>query len=114
MTVRVTPAELSSTSDAVAASAKKIRAQATTLEGSCESVPKIGDVQAGLVFGQAHYDWAQTRFEDLIASADELVEVAQLLKSSAEAFASQDQATQQAINKILTTLSGGPAADDRS
>jgi len=42
------------------------------LEGSCESVPKVGDVQAGLAFGQAHYDWAQTRFEDLGASADEL------------------------------------------
>jgi len=37
------------------------------LEGSCESVPKVGDVQAGLAFGQAHYDWAQTRFEDLVS-----------------------------------------------
>jgi len=53
--------------------------QVTALEGSCESVPKVGDVQAGLAFGQAHYDWAQTRSADLAASADELVDVSRLL-----------------------------------
>jgi len=82
------------------------------LEGSCESVPKVGDVQAGLAFGQAHYDWAQTRFEDLGASADELADVARMLKSSADAFTGQDQRTQHALSSIVAALGnhagGGP------
>lgn len=85
--------------------------QVTALEGSCESVPKVGDVQAGLAFGQAHYDWAQTRFEDLTASAEELVDVAKLLESSAAAFAGQDQRTQQVLNSIVTALGTHPGGE---
>ncbi len=58
MTVHVTPAVLDAAAGEVARAGGELRAQATALEGSCESVPKIGDVQAGLAFGQAHYDWA--------------------------------------------------------
>lgn len=104
MTVRVTPAVLTAAADQIASVGKELHAQATELEGSCESVPKVGDVQAGLAFGQAHYDWAQTRFEDLTASADELAQVATLLTSSAEAFAGQDQQTQQALSSIAAAL----------
>ena len=79
MSVQVTPAVLTATADQVASAGRELRAQATELEGSCESVPKVGDVQAGLAFGQAHYDWAQARSADLAASADELVDVSRLL-----------------------------------
>jgi uncharacterized protein YukE len=109
MTLHVRPAVLGTTAESFASAAKEIRSQGTALEGSCESVPKVGDVQAALVFGQAHYDWAQTRFEDLAASAEDLVEVSQLLKKSGEAFAAQDQQTRQTINNILSALSGGVA-----
>ena len=67
--------------------------------------------QTGLAFGQAHYDWAQTRFEDLTASAEELVDVAKLLESSAAAFAGQDQRTQQVLNSIVTALGTHPGGE---
>jgi len=108
MTVRVTPAVLTGVAGEVAGAGRELHAQATALEGSCESVPKVGDVQAGLVFGQAHYDWAQTRFEDLTASADELVQVSTLLKNSAETFTGQDQRTQQVLNSIVAALGDHP------
>lgn len=95
MTVQVRPAALT----------------ATALEGSCESVPKVGDVQAGLAFGRAHYDWAQTRFEDLSASADELADVARMLKSSADAFTGQDQRTQHALSSIVAALGNHAGGD---
>ncbi len=104
MSVQVTPAVLTATADQVASAGRELRAQATELEGSCESVPKVGDVQAGLAFGQAHYDWTQTRFEDLVASADELAEVSTLLNSAADAFTRQDQRTKQALNTIVSAL----------
>ena len=111
MTVHVTPAVLDAAAGEVARAGGELRAQATALEGRCESVPKVGDVQAGLAFGQAHYDWAQTRFEDLTVSAEELVDVAKLLESSAAAFAGQDQRTQQVLNSIVTALGTHPGGE---
>ncbi len=108
MTVQVTPAVLRATAHRIGAASTELRGQATALEGSCEAVPKVGDVQAGLPFGQAHYDWVQTRFEDLMASADELRDVANLLTGAAELFAAQDRRTEQTINGILAALGSRP------
>ncbi len=64
-----------------------------------------------MTFGQAHYDWAQTRFEDLIASADELAQVSTLLTRAAEAFAGQDQRTRQVLDGIVSALGDHPGGD---
>ena len=108
MTVQVTPAVLTGAADQIAGAGKELHAQVTVLEGVCESVPKVGDVQAGLAFGQAHYDWAQTRFEDLTSSADELTHVSTLLTNATEAFAGQDQRTQQVLSNIVAALGNHP------
>lgn len=108
MTVQVTPAVLTAAAQQIVGAGKELHAQATALEGTCASVPKVGDVQAGLAFGQAHYDWAQTRFEDLTASADELAQVSTLLKGAAAAFAGQDQRTQQVLSTIVAALGNHP------
>ena len=88
--------------------AGQVRAAGTLLEGSCLSVPEVGDVQAAAAFGQAHYDWAQTRFEDLEASSTGLATLAAALSGAARAYRSTEDDTAAALDVVLGAAGGRP------
>lgn len=74
------------------------------IEGECESTPKVGDVQAAAIYQQAHYDWSQTRFEDLMASGAHLDALAKNLRATASTYAHSDAQAAQTLIKILNEL----------
>ncbi|GAB2910739.1 hypothetical protein GCM10027047_06210 [Rhodococcus aerolatus] len=86
----VTPDALDEAARALVAAAAAVEQVGTSLEGRCLTQPRVGDVQAAAAFGQAHYDWAQTRFEDLVASAEQLDHQADLLRATATRYRGAD------------------------
>lgn len=86
----VQPDALDAAAGVLAAGAAAVSDLATTLQASCLAPPRVGDVQAAAAFGQAHYDWVQTRFEDLVASADELAHHGQQLAATAQRYRGAD------------------------
>lgn len=77
---------------------------AVQIEGACESTPKIGNVQAAAVYQQAHYDWSQTRFEDLVASGAHVAALATNLRATASTYAQCDDQAAQMLIRILDEL----------
>lgn len=55
-------------------------------------------MQAAAAFGQAHYDWAQTRFEDVVAAAQELDHQSGLLRATATRYRTTDTRGAGGIN----------------
>lgn len=83
------------------------KSQATELEGECESVPRVGDVQAAAVFQQAHYDWTQTRFEDLMESEAKLAAAASRLQVTVADYRENDNLVAERLARILRRLDSG-------
>lgn len=83
------------------------KSQATELEGECESTPKVGDVQAAAVFQQAHYDWTQTRFEDLMESETKLGTAADNLHKTVTKYRNSDDLVAKMLARILCRLDSG-------
>lgn len=79
---------------------------AVRLQGGCQAPPRVGDTQATAGYQRAHFDWTQTRFEDLVASERALAGLAGKLRESASTYAGQDDAVTGALAKILTDLDG--------
>ncbi|MGH3826030.1 MAG: hypothetical protein ACRDQX_02465 [Pseudonocardiaceae bacterium] len=77
---------------------------AVDIEGGCESRPKVGNVQAAAVYQQAHYDWSQTRFEDLMASGAHLAALAKNLRATASTYTHGDAEAERMLIKILDQL----------
>lgn len=77
---------------------------AVEIEGECESTPKVGNVQAAAVYQQAHYDWSQTRFEDLMASGAHLAALAKNLRATSATYAHSDAQAAQMLIQILDEL----------
>jgi uncharacterized protein YukE len=100
----VRPHQLDASATSISAHARAIKAQATKLEGECESTPKVGDVQAAALFQQDHYDWTQTRFEDLIASEEALSTFARNLHATADDFRTTDAQVAEAMGVLLGRL----------
>ncbi|WP_157619953.1 hypothetical protein [Saccharothrix sp. NRRL B-16348] len=70
--------------------ARETKDLAVKLQGACQAPPKVGDVQAAVVYQQANYDWTQTRFEDLLAAEVEVTEFARRLRATADSYAGID------------------------
>ena len=88
----VVPDALEEAARALVAAAAATEQVGTALEGRCLSQPRVGDVQAAAAFGQAHYDWAQTRFEDLLAAAAALEPHGAQLRADAAGYRGTDTA----------------------
>ena len=101
---RVTPAELDQSATGIDQLAAGTGNLAVQLQGACESTPKVGDVQATAVYQQAHYDWTQTRFEDLMAAEAHLAAFADNLRATATAYARSDADAAQLLYGILDEL----------
>ncbi len=101
---RVIPAELDQGAAKLEELATSTDHLAGEIEGECESIPKVGDVQAAAVYQQAHYDWSQTRFEDLLASGAHLTALAEKLRATASTYAHSDAQAAQMLIKILDEL----------
>lgn len=101
---RVTPTELDQGATKIDQLATGTNDIATKIEGACASPPKVGDVQATAVFQQAHYDWTQTRFEDLMASRANLATLAENLRATAKTYAQSDAQAAEMLFKILDEL----------
>jgi hypothetical protein len=86
----VSSAALDDAARILVSAAAAIEDVGTALEGRCLTQPRVGDVQAAAAFGQAHYDWSQTRFEDLVASAQGLDHDAELLRTTAARYRGTD------------------------
>ncbi|SES42489.1 hypothetical protein [Actinokineospora terrae] len=84
--------------------AKRTEELAVRLQGACAAPPQVGDVQATAVYQQAHFDWTQTRFEDLAASEAEVAGFATRLRETAAAYSGDDAATAQALGRIIGGL----------
>jgi hypothetical protein len=84
--------------------AKQIATLAVRLQGACQAPPKVGDVQATAVYQQGHFDWTQTRFEDLIASETELGKFAAKLRETARTYSGNDAHTAAALRQIIGGL----------
>lgn len=76
----------------------------TQLEAATLSPPRVGDLPATAVFSQAHYDWTQTRFEDLAASTEGLSQLAEALRAAAVRFRAQDES---GANDLVTAATAG-------
>lgn len=61
------------------------------LEAATLSPPRVSDLPATAVLTQAHYDWTQTRFEDLTASTEGLDHLAEALRAAAVLFRAHDE-----------------------
>jgi hypothetical protein len=101
---RVIPAELDQGAAKLEELAINSDHLADEIEGECESTPKVGDVQAAAVYQQAHYDWSQTRFKDLMASGAHLAALADKLRATASTYAHGDAQAAQMLIKILDEL----------
>jgi uncharacterized protein YukE len=101
---RVIPAELDQGAAKLEELATSVEHLAGEIEGECESTPKVGDVQAAAVYQQAHYDWSQTRFEDLMAACAHLTAAAEKLRATASTYAHSDAHATQMLIKILDEL----------
>jgi hypothetical protein len=84
--------------------ARETKDLAVKLQGACQAPPKVGDVQAAVVYQQANYDWTQTRFEDLLAAEAEVTEFARKLRATAESYAGVDGETARALTEIIGGL----------
>ncbi|GAA3031217.1 hypothetical protein [Actinokineospora globicatena] len=89
---------------AIDALSKRTEELAVQLQGACAAPPRVGDVQATAVYQQAHFDWAQTRFEDLAASETELAGFAAKLRETAATYRGDDTATARALGRIIGGL----------
>jgi hypothetical protein len=76
----VSPAELTAGAAWADRLAVEFRASGDRLQLGCQAAPKVGNVQAAAAYQQAHFVWAQTRFEDLMAGHAQLTEVAEGLR----------------------------------
>jgi hypothetical protein len=101
---QVVLAELDQGASQLGGLAAKTHDLAVEVEGECEAPPKVGDVQATAVYQQAHYDWTQTRFEDLMASEAHLGVLSQKLHAVASNYAETEAQTKQALSTILDDL----------
>ena len=86
----VQPDALDAAAAALARIAGEVRDAGTRLEHATLSPPRVGDLPATAVFDQAHYDWTQTRFEDLTASADGLDHLGGTLHAAAARYRDRD------------------------
>ncbi|WP_121392490.1 hypothetical protein [Actinokineospora cianjurensis] len=84
--------------------AKRTEELAVRLQGACAAPPQVGDVQATAVYQQGHFDWTQTRFEDLVASEVEVAGFARKLRETAAAYSGDDTATARALGRIIGGL----------
>jgi uncharacterized protein YukE len=101
---RVIPAELNQGAAKIDELATTAGNLANEIEGECESPPKVGNVQAAAVYQQGHYDWSQTRFEDLMASSAHLAALAKNLRVTASTYARCDAEAERMLIKILDEL----------
>ncbi|GIH03918.1 hypothetical protein Rhe02_19850 [Rhizocola hellebori] len=83
MTFEVSPAELTAGAAWADRLAAEFRAIGDRLQLGCQAAPKVGNVQAAAAYQQAHFGWAQTRFEDLMAGHAALTKVADGLREIA-------------------------------
>lgn len=86
----VAPDALDAAAATLARLAGEVRDAGARLESATLSPPRVGDLPATAVFDQAHYDWTQTRFEDLTASADGLDHLGETLRAAAGRYRNQD------------------------
>ena len=101
--LEVDPAALDAAGSVLALLAGRVDAVGRQLETATMSPPNVGDLPATAAFSQAHYDWTQTRFEDLVASAQGFDHLAQTVHAVGVRYANGDTGGANGLVTAATT-----------